>query len=199
MTTGGSNKPLSERLAERRAQQMGELDDATQKLLSEHESALQQQLSDARRTTENAIRAHSEHLATTLSEVETRQTRQIENLEHQLASAAKQAERLSRVGGLRSWTRPLAITVAVMIGIGGVTAGGLLLTDRLIDSRIQTLMTLRDEIQRAENLPRLPQGVEIRTIQGESYLVGVDPETTFTGTINDGQTPVIGLTRGEED
>jgi hypothetical protein len=178
---------------------MGELDDVTQRLLSEHESALQQQLSDARRTTETAIRAHSEHLATTLGEVETRQTRQIENLEHQLASAAKQAERLSRVGGLRSWTRPLAITVAVMIGIGGVTAGGLLLTDRLIDSRIQTLMTLRDEIQRAENLPRLPQGVEIRTIQGESYLVGIDPETTFTGTINDGQTPVIGLTRGKED
>lgn len=197
--TGPSTKPLSERLAARRAQQMGELDDVTQKLLSEHESALQQQLSDARRTTENAIRAHSEHLATTLSEVETRQTRQIENLEHQLASAAKQAERLSRVGGLRSWTRPLAITVAVMIGIGGVTAGGLLLTDRLIDSRIQTLMTLRDEIQRAENLPRLPQGVEIRTIQGESYLVGIDPDTTFTGTINDGQTPVIGLTRGKED
>lgn len=197
--TGPSTTPLSERLAERRAQQMGELDDVTQRLLSEHESALQQQLSDARRTTENAIRAHSEHLATALSEVEMRQTRQIENLEHQLASAAKQAERLSRVGGLRSWTRPLAITVAVMIGIGGVTAGGLLLADRLIDSRIQTLMTLRDEIQRAENLPRLPQGVEIRTIQGESYLVGIDPDTTFTGTINDGQTPVIGLTRGKED
>lgn len=199
MTTGESKKLLSERLAARRAQQMDELDDVTQKLLSEHESALQQQLSDARRTTESAIRAHSEHLATTLSEVETRQTRQIENLEHQLASAAAQAERLSRVGGLRSWTRPLAITVAVMIGIGGVTAGGLLLTDRLIDSRIQTLMTLRDEIQRAENLPRLPQGVEVRTIQGESYLVGIDPDTTFTGTINDGQTPVIGLTRGKED
>lgn len=197
--TGPSTTPLSERLAARRAQQMGELDDVTQKLLSEHESALQQQLSDARRTTENAIRAHSEHLATALSEVETRQTGQIENLEHQLASAAAQAERLSRVGGLRSWTRSLAITVAVMIGIGGVTAGGLLLTDRLIDSRIQTLMTLRDEIQRAENLPRLPQGVEIRTIQGESYLVGIDPDTTFTGTINDGQTPVIGLTRGKED
>lgn len=199
MTTGESKKLLSEKLAARRAQQMGELDDVTQKLLSEHESALQQQLSDARHTTENAIRAHSEHLATALSEVETRQTRQIENLEHQLASAAEQAERLSRVGGLRSWTRPLAITVAVMIGIGGVTAGGLLLTDRLIDSRIQTLMTLRDEIQRAENLPRLPQGVEVRTIQGESYLVGIDPNTAFTGTINDGQTPVIGLTRGKED
>lgn len=197
--TGPSTTPLSERLAARRAQQMGELDDVTQRLLSEHESALQQQLSDARRTTENAIRAHSEHLATALSEVETRQTRQIENLEHQLASAAAQAERLSRVGGLRSWTRPLAITVAVMIGIGGVTAGGLLLTDRLIDSRIQTLMTLRDEIQRAESLPRLPQGVEVRTIQGESYLVGVDPNQAFTGTINDGQTPVIGLTRGKED
>lgn len=197
--TGPSTTPLSERLAARRAQQMGELDDVTQRLLSEHESALQQQLSDARHTTENAIRAHSEHLATALSEVETRQTRQIQNLEHQLASAAAQAERLSRVGGLRSWTRPLAITVAVMIGIGGVTAGGLLLTDRLIDSRIQTLMTLRDEIQRAESLPRLPQGVEVRTIQGESYLVGIDPETTFTGTINDGQTPVIGLTRGKED
>lgn len=197
--TGPSTTPLSERLAERRAQQMGELDDVTQRLLSEHESALQQQLSDARRTTENAIRAHSEHLATALSEVEMWQTRQIENLEHQLASAAAQAERLSRVGGLRSWTRPLAITVAVMIGIGGVTAGGLLLADRLIDSRIQTLMTLRDEIQRAESLPRLPQGVEIRTIQGESYLVGVDPNQAFTGTINDGQTPVIGLTRGKED
>lgn len=197
--TGPSTTPLSERLAERRAKQMGELDDVTQKLLSEHESALQQQLSDARRTTENAIRAHSEHLATALREVETRQTRQIQTLEQRLASAAKQAERLSRVGGLRSWTRPLAISVAVMIGIGGVTAGGLLLTDRLIDSRIQTLMTLRDEIQRAERLPRLPQGVEIRTIQGESYLVGVDPDTAFTGTINDGQTPVIGLTRDKED
>lgn len=178
---------------------MGELDDVTQRLLNEHESALQQQLSDARRTTEAAIRAHSEHLATALSEVETRQTRQIQNLENQLASAAAQADRLSRVGGLRSWTRPLAISVAVMIGIVGVTAGGLLLTDRLIDSRIQKLVTLRDEIQRAERLPRLPQGVEIRTIQGESYLVGVDPNQAFTGTINDGQTPVIGLTRGKED
>lgn len=199
MTTGESNTLLKKRLDARRSELMGELEIVTRRQLHEHESALQQQLSDARRTTENAIRAHSEHLATTLSEVETRQTRQIENLEHQLASAAAQAERLSRVGGLRSWTRPLAITVAVMIGIGGVTAGGLLLTDRLIDSRIQTLITLRDEIQRAENLPRLPQGVEVRTIQGESYLVGVDPDTTFTGTINDGQTPVIGLTRGKED
>ncbi|WP_299313699.1 hypothetical protein [uncultured Halomonas sp.] len=178
---------------------MGELDDVTQRLLSEHESALQQQLSDARRTTENAIRAHSEHLATALSEVETRQTRHIQTLEQRLASAAAQAERLSRAGGIRSWTRPLAITFAVMIGLAAATAGGLLLTDRLIDSRIQTLMTLRDEIQRAESLPRLPQGVEIRTIQGESYLVGVDPNQAFIGTINDGQTPVIGLTRGKED
>ncbi|MDN6181021.1 MAG: hypothetical protein L0I84_08505 [Halomonas subglaciescola] len=190
---------MSEKLAEHRAKQLGEVNELTQRLLSEHESALQQQLRDARRTTERDIRAHSEHLNSALSEVETRQTGQIENLEHQLASAAKQAERLSRVGGLRSWTRPLAISVAVMIGIGGVTAGGLLLTDRLIDSRIQTLMTLRDEIQRAESLPRLPQGVEVRTIQGESYLVGIDPNQAFTGTINDGQTPVIGLTRGKED
>lgn len=197
--TGRPTKPLSEKLAERRQKQMGELDDVTQRLLSEHESDFRQQLSDARRTTEAAIRAHSEHLATALSEVETRQTRQIQDLEKRLASAAEQAERLSRVGGLRSWARPLAISVAVMIGIVGVAASGLLLTDRLIDSRIQKLVTLRDEIQRAESLPRLPQGVEIRTIQGESYLVGVDPNQAFTGTLNDGQTPVIGLTRGKED
>lgn len=199
MTTGESNTLLKKRLDARRSELMGELEIVTRRQLHEHESALQQQLSDARRTTENAIRAHSEHLATTLSEVETRQTRQIENLEHQLASAAAQAERLSQVGGLRSWTRPLAITVAVMIGIGGVTAGGLLLTDRLIDSRIQTLMTLRDEIQRAENLPRLPQGVGLHTAGGHTYLTGVDPDRAFIGTINDGQTSVIGLTRGKEN
>ena len=197
--TGPSTTPLSEKLAERRQKQLDELDDVTQRLLSEHESDFRQQLSDARRTTESAIRAHSEHLATALSEVETRQTRQIQDLEQRLASAAEQAERLSRVGGLRSWTRPLAISVAVMIGIVGVAASGLLLTDRLIASRIERLATLKEDIQRAKEKPRLPQGVEIRTIQGESYLVGVDPDTAFIGTTNDGQTPVIGLTRGKED
>jgi len=197
--TGRPTKPLSEKLAERRQKQMGELDDVTQRLLSEHESAFRQQLSDARRTTEAAIRAHSEHMATALSEVETRQTRQIQDLEKRLASAAEQAERLSRVGGLRSWARPLAISVAVMIGIVGVAASGLLLTDRLIASRIERLATLKQQIERAERLPRLPEGVGLHTTGGHTYLTGVDPDRAFIGTMNDGQTPVIGLTRGKED
>lgn len=199
MTTGGSNKPLSERLAERRARHLGEVDELTQKLLSEHENDLRQQLRDARRTTERDIRAHSQHLNSALSEVETRQERQIQSLETRLASAAEQAERLSRAGGLRSWTRPLAITVAVMLGLAAATAGGLLLSDRLIDSRVQKLAYLKNGIERAQEQPRLPQGVEIQVIDGHTYLTGVNPDRAFIGTINDGQTPVIGLTRGAED
>ena len=197
--TGQPTKPLSERLAERRAQQMGELDNVTQRLLNEHESAFQQQLNAARRTTESAINAHSQHLNSALSEVKTRQTRHIQTLEQRLASAAEQAERLSRAGGLRSWTRPLAITCAVMIGVSAATAGGLLLADRMIDSRIERLATLKQQIERAERLPRLPAGVGLHTAGGHTYLTGVDPRQAFTGTINDGQTPVIGLTRNRED
>jgi hypothetical protein len=197
--TGQPNKPLSERLAERRAQQMGELDNVTQRLLNEHESTFQQQLNAARRTTESAINAHSQHLNSALSEVETRQTRQIQTLEQRLASAAAQAERLSRAGGLRSWTRPLAITCAVMIGVSAATAGGLLLADRVIDSRIERLATLKQQIERAERLPRLPAGVGLHTAGGHTYLTGVDPSQAFTGTINNGQIPVIGLTRNRED
>lgn len=189
MTTGQSTRPLSEKLAERRAQQLGEVDELTQKLLSEHESDLRQQLSDARRTTESAIHAHSQHLNSALSEVETRQTRHIQTLEKRLASAASQAERLSRVGGLRSWMRPVAITLAVMLTLAGLTASGLLLTDQWIDSRIQKLGYLQNEIQQIENLPRLGNHLEIRTIQGATYLVG----DAWTGNLEDG-TPVIELT-----
>jgi hypothetical protein len=178
---------------------MGELDELTQRLLSEHENGLRQLLSDARSTTEAAIRGQSERLTSALSESETRQRSEIERIEKRLEAAATQAERLSRVGGLRSWTRPAAITLAVMLAVGAVTATGVRVADLLIAGRIQELATLRDEIQRAESLPRLPQGVEIRTIRGETYLVGVDPDQAFTGTINGGQTPVIGLTRSRED
>lgn len=119
--------------------------------------------------------------------------RQIEGIEQRLSTAATQAERLSRVGGLRSWTRPLAITVSVMVAVAGITAGGLHLTDRLIDLRWERLSALNQEIQRAESLPRLPQGVEIREIQGGTYLVGIDPDEAWVGILRDG-TPVIELT-----
>ncbi|WP_081785906.1 relaxase/mobilization nuclease domain-containing protein [Halomonas sp. BC04] len=63
----------------------------------------------------------------------------------------------------------------VMLAVGSVTAGGLHLADRLIDSRLERLITLRQDIRRAEEAaPRLPEGVEVRTIQGEPYLVGID-------------------------
>ncbi|WP_280570812.1 hypothetical protein [Chromohalobacter sp. 296-RDG] len=191
--TGPSTKPLSEKLAERRAQQMDELDDVTRKQLSEHEKGLQALLSDARSTTEAVIRGQSERLTSALSEAETQQRQQIEGIEQRLASAAAQAERLSRVGGLRSWTRPVAITLAVMLAVGGVTAGGLAIADRLIDSRIQQLATLRDEIQRAESLPRLGDHLEVRTIQGETYLVG----EAWKGHMDDG-TPVVSLTKTKD-
>ncbi|EWH02005.1 hypothetical protein Q427_11100 [Halomonas sp. BC04] len=62
-----------------------------------------------------------------------------------------------------------------MLAVGSVTAGGLHLADRLIDSRLERLITLRQDIRRAEEAaPRLPEGVEVRTIQGEPYLVGID-------------------------
>ncbi|SDO41735.1 hypothetical protein [Vreelandella arcis] len=199
MTTGPSNKPLSEQLAERREKQLAELDELTQRLLSEHESGLRRLLSDAQSTTASAIHRQNEHLSTTLNETEQRQRQQIESIEQRLSAAADQAERLNKTGGMRSWTRPVAITVAVMLAVGGVTAGGLAVADRVIDSRLARLSALNTEIERAESQPRLPEGVEIRTIEGESYLVGVDPKKALTGTINDGQTPVIGLTRGEED
>lgn len=188
--TGESSTRLSERLAERRKAQLGELENLTQQQLNEHESALQQLLSDARRTTEAAIRGQSERLTSALSEAETRQRSEIERIEKRLEAAATQAERLSRVGGLRSWTRPLAITLAVMLAVGALTAGGLAVADRVIDSRIQKLVTLRDEIQRAESLPRLGNHLELRTIQGETYLVG----EAWRGNMDDG-TPVVSLTR----
>lgn len=197
MMAGSSNKPLSERLAERRNEQLDELEKSTKSLLSEHATDLQQLLNDARHTTENAIRAYSEHLSARLFEVETRQTRQIQNLEHRLASAASQAERLSRVGGLRSWMRPLAITVAVMMAVGSVTMGGLRLMDGVITSRTEQLAELRRQIARAEGLPRLPAGVEIRAVEGHTYLIGIDPDTVWRGTTDSGQTPVIRLTRTE--
>lgn len=193
MTTGPSNTPLSEKLAERKAQQLGALEQSTQELLKEHENALQQLLNDARRTTENAIREQSHQLDTTLSNAATQQRQQIEAIERRLSTAATQAERLSRAGGIRSWTRPLAITAAVMIAVGGTTAGGLALADRLIDSRLERLAVLQEEIQRAEQVPRLPRGVEIREIQGGAYLVGIDPREAWTGSLQNG-TPVIELT-----
>lgn len=213
--TGPSNTPLSEKLAERRQQQLAELDDVTQRQLSEHESGLRQQLSDVRRTTEAAISDETQRLRamlsealgqierqqtrrlsgweTALSESEARQRQQIEGIEQRLSEAAIQAERLSRIGGLRSWTRPAAITAAVMLAVGSVTAGGLHLADRLIDSHMERLSVLNEEIQRAEQVPRLPRDVEIREIQGGTYLVGIDPDTAWVGTLRDG-TPVIALT-----
>lgn len=192
--TGPSNTPLSERLAERKAQQLGALEQSTQELLKEHESALQQLLNDARRTTENAIREQSHQLDTALNNAAAQQRQQLESIEQRLSTAAAQAERLSRAGGIRSWTRPLAITTAVMLAVGGVTAGGLLLTDRLIDSRLERLAVLKEEIQRAEEAPKLlPQGVDIREIEGGIYLVGIDPRTAWTGSLQNG-TPVIELT-----
>ncbi len=196
--TGPSSKRLSENLDERRKKLLGELEGATQRQLDEHERALQQLLNDARRTTEHAIRDQSNRLDTALSDAAAQQRQQIEAIEQRLSTAATQAERLSQVGGLRSWTRPLAITAAVMLAVVGVTASGLLLADRLIDSRLERLITLRQEIRRAESLPRLQEGmeIEIRTIQGEPYLVleGINPEMRV-GTIDNGQTPVIQLTR----
>lgn len=196
MTTGPSNTPLSERLAERRQKQLAELDDVTQRQLQEHESALKQQFDGVRRTTTNAISAHSQSLIDSLSQAEMRQRQHLEAIEKRLATASAQAERLSRVGGLRSWTRPAAITVSVMLTVAGVTAGGLHLTDRLIDSRWERLSVLNHEIQRAESLPRLPQGVDIRQIEGHTYLTGIDPSNAWSGKLSD-DTPVIRLTKGD--
>ena len=213
MTTGPSSKPLSEKLAERRKEQLAELDSATQQQLSEHEDALQQQLSAVRRTTESAIHDQAQRLSGALSEVEGRQMRRlssweaalnesegrqrekIEGIEQRLSTAATQAERLSRIGGVRSWTRPAAITAAVMLAVGGVTASGLHLVDRLIDSRLERLSVLKEEIQRAAKAPRLPEGVEIRTLNdGHTYLAGIDSDHAWKGTTDNGQTPVIRLT-----
>lgn len=196
MTTGVSNKPLSERLAERRKKQMDELDDVTQRQLSEHESALRRQLSDVRLTTETAIRKQSEKTTSALNEFRQQHQQQIQDIEEHLAKAANQAERLGRAGDIQSWIRPLSITLSVMLTVGAITSGGLLLTDRLIDNRLERLAMLHREILRVEQLPRLPQGVEIRTLNdGSTYLLGVDPDTMWAGTINDGQTPVIRLTK----
>lgn len=189
MTTGQSTKPLSEKLAERRAQQLAEMDSVTQTQLSEHENALRQQLAAARHTTESAINDLNHSLSKQLNSVMTGQREQIEQIEKRLATAVAQAERLSRAGGLRSWTRPAAITVAVMLAVGGMTAGGLAIADRLIDSRLQQLATLRQEIQRAESMPRLGDHLEIRTIQGATYLVG----EAWIGNMEDG-TQVVELT-----
>lgn len=192
--TGPSSKRLRENLDERRKKLLGELEGATQRQLDEHERALQQLLNDARRTTENAIREQSHQLDKALSNAATQQRQQLEAIEQRLSTAATQAERLSQAGGIRSWTRPLAITAAVMIAVGGVAGSGLLLIDRLIASRMERLATLKEEIQRAEQMPKLlPQGVEIREIQGGTYLVGIDPRAAWTGSLQNG-TPVIELT-----
>lgn len=190
VTTGQSTKPLSEKLAERRAQQLAEMDSVTQTQLSEHENALRQQLAAARHTTESAINDLNHSLSKQLNSVVTGQREQIEQIEKRLATAVAQAERLSRAGGLRSWTRPAAITVAVMLAVGGMTAGGLAIADRLIDSRLQQLATLRQEIQRAESMPRLGDHLEIRTIQGATYLVG----EAWIGNMEDDGTQVVELT-----
>lgn len=199
MTVGSSNKPLSEKLAERQKDQLGKVENLTQEQLNEHVIALKQQLNTARDTTESAIRDQTERLTSALSEAETRQRGQIEGIESRLATAAAQAEKLSRIGGIRSWMRPAAITVSVMLAVGGVTVGGLAVADRVIDSRIERLTEINEEINRAKEQPRLPAGVEIRSLSdGQSYLIGVDPKRAWVGTLNDGQTPVIGLTREKD-
>lgn len=189
MTTGLSTKPLSEKLAERRAQQLAEMDSVTQTQLSEHENALKQQLAAARHTTESAINDLNHSLSKQLNSVVTGQREQIEQIEKRLATAVAQAERLSRAGGLRSWTRPAAITVAVMLTVSALVGSGLLLTDWQINKRIQHLQTLNTEIQRAESMPRLGDHLEIRTIQGATYLVG----EAWIGNMEDG-TQVVELT-----
>lgn len=189
MTTGPSTKPLSEKLAERRAQQLAEMDSVTQAQLIEHENALKQQLAAARHTTESAISDLNHSLSKQLNSVVAGQREQIEQINKRLATAAAQAERLSQVGGLRSWTRPAAITVAVMLAVGGMTASGIAIADRLIDSRLQRLATLQQEIQRIEQMPRLGDHLEVITIDGATYLVG----EAWKGNMEDG-TPVIELT-----
>jgi hypothetical protein len=196
VTTGPSTKPLSEKLAERRAEQLAEMDSVTQTQLTEHENALRQQLAAARHTTESAINDLTQSLSKQLNSVTAGQREQIEKIEKRLATAAAQAERLSQVGGLRSWTRPAAITVAVMLTVSALVGSGILLTDWQINQRIQRLQTLNVEIQRAENQPRLPQGVEIRTINGQTYLVGIDAQQAWVGSVGEGaeKQPVIRLT-----
>lgn len=189
MTTGLSTKPLSEKLAERRAQQLAEMDSVTQTQLSEHENALKQQLAAARHTTESAITDLNHSLSKQLNSVVAGQREQIEQIEKRLATAVAQTERLSRAGGLRSWTRPAAITVAVMLTVSALVGSGILLTDWQINKRIQHLQTLNAEIQRAESMPRLGDHLEIRTIQGATYLVG----EAWIGNMEDG-TQVVELT-----
>ena len=190
MTTGLSTKPLSEKLAERRAQQLAEMDSVTQTQLSEHENALKQQLAAARHTTESAINDLNHSLSKQLNSVVAGQREQIEQIEKRLATAVAQAERLSRAGGLRSWTRPAAITVAVMLTVSALVGSGILLTDWQINKRIQHLQTLNAEIQRAESMPRLGDHLEIRTIQGATYLVG----EAWIGKMEDDGTQVVELT-----
>lgn len=189
MTTGPSTKPLSEKLAERRAQQLAEMDSVTQTQLSEHENALKQQLAAARHTTETAINDLNHSLSKQLNSVVAGQREQIEQIEKRLATAAAQAERLSRAGGLRSWKRPAAITVSVMLTASALVGSGILLTDWQINKRIQHLQTLNAEIQRAESMPRLGDHLEIRTIQDATYLVG----EAWIGNMEDG-TQVVELT-----
>lgn len=188
--TGQSTKPLSEKLAERRAQQLAEMDSVTQTQLSEHENALRQQLAAARHTTESAINDLNHSLSKQLNSVMTGQREQIEQIEKRLATAVAQAERLSRAGGLRSWTRPAAITVAVMLTVSALVGSGILLTDWQINKRIQHLQTLNAEIQRAESMPRLGDHLEIRTIQGATYLVG----EAWIGNMEDDGAQVVELT-----
>lgn len=190
MTTGLSTKPLSEKLAERRAQQLAEMDSVTQTQLSEHENALKQQLAAARHTTESAINDLNHSLSKQLNSVVAGQREQIEKIEKRLATAVAQAERLSQVGGLRSWTRPAAITVAVMLTASALVGSGILLTDWQINKRIQHLQTLNAEIQRAESMPRLGDHLEIRTLQGATYLVG----EAWIGNMKEDGTQVVELT-----
>lgn len=190
MTTGQSTKPLSEKLAERRAQQLAEMDSVTQTQLTEHENALKQQLAAARHTTGSAINDLAHSLSKQLNLVTAGQREQIEQIERRLATAAAQAERLSQVGGLRSWTRSAAITVAVMLTVSALVGSGILLTDWQINKRIQHLQTLNAEIQRAESMPRLGDHLEIRTIQGATYLVG----EAWIGNMEEDGTQVVELT-----
>ncbi|WP_253452451.1 hypothetical protein [Halomonas sp. Y3] len=197
-SNGGSSVSSSVSPVERRQALLNErllhsLDELMQQLRSEHESDWRQQFSDALSTTETAINDETQRLRSALSEAlgqierqqtrrisgweqvlsesEARQRQQVEGIEQKLAAAATQAERLSRVGGIRSWARSMAITVAIMLAVAGVTASGLHLTDWLIESRKERLDSVNEKLKQAQRL--LPEGVEILEINDQTYLVGL--------------------------